>query len=159
MKFTFNICKKLNSIVWLFGIWEQFLKQGLRLHSNKRVRNWKINIQQNFHWKIWIISWFSMNFCEIFGKSLASWNNESIESKRNQFWDNIFFWNYDSSRSILIRRGIQNYYTLAIKSACISAPIFPSKLLQLANWLLAGSSKLDRIIGTDICAHFLASPL
>ena len=54
---------------------------------------------------------------------------------------------------------IQNYYTLAIKSACISAPIFPSKLLQLANWLLASSSKLDRIIGTEICAHFLASPL
>ena len=43
MKFTFNICKKLNSIVWLFGIWERFLKQGLRLHSNKRVRNWKLN--------------------------------------------------------------------------------------------------------------------
>ena len=54
---------------------------------------------------------------------------------------------------------IQNYYTLAIKSACISAPIFNSKLLHLANWLLASSSKLDRIIGIEICAHFLASPL
>ena len=65
MKSIFTICLKLNSIVWLFGIWERFLKQGLSLYKYKRVRNWKIN--KIYIWKFELFrdpGWVTVKYLE-----------------------------------------------------------------------------------------------
>ena len=54
-------------------------------------------------------------------------------------------------------RHIQHYGRLAIKRAHISVPIIPSKLLGLTSGLSAGWSSFEGIIGTEICAGFMAS--